>query len=351
MRYISVPLSPGTLSCCVLYSMRSAKHAPTSATELRKVQTLVFIISHRSAIEFWRLVRFYKLPRCGIKRWMSDPMCGIQLVGSGAIWKDHFDSLLKTQRNPDIAKVNTCSHMLPACPGGQRTPGASECNTVLSETKAPSIDELRESVESLGLLPLLTAPLHVMVPSESRRSKRDYVSCHIHSVSLPNFALYRVCDSIYVCSPVFAFVQMAHELSRPKLVRLGLELCGGYSIAAHTSRGFCDCYPITTPDRLLRVAHAARRTQGNRHARLAAKRVAPGCASPAEADFDIQLTFPRAEGGRGIEQAELNAWVPCSSARGGFRNPCNRRRRLLLRSVLPRSSPRGGMRRARRAQR
>lgn len=136
----------------------------------------------------------------------------------------------------------------------------------------------------------------------------DGVRCHLASGSVyrETKGLYGgLLDDIKVATPPLAFLQLASSLSLIELICLGFELCGSYSLN-EVGGGFFARDPLTDAGSLLSVAGQVSSMRGIANARMAARYVLDGSASPAETVVACLLTLPLRIGGLGQSGASLN---------------------------------------------
>ena len=136
---------------------------------------------------------------------------------------------------------------------------------------------------------------------------------------LPEYPFFEVSPGIFCSSPEFAFIQMAHPrhledaadgvAALARLIRLGFELCGSYSLDRSSEHGFVVCLPVTTPSRLQAAIDRAGRFRGARVARRAVRHLLKSSASPAETNLAMLSCLPPLLGGRKIPLPTLNAPV------------------------------------------
>lgn len=112
-------------------------------------------------------------------------------------------------------------------------------------------------------------------------------------------------DDVYLVSvPEACFVQLAHDLDLVALIQIGYELCGTYSmLPGFTSYDACQ---IASANSISRVANSLKGIRGYRNARLAARYIVDGSASPAETQLCMMLTLPSRFGGYGLPAPALN---------------------------------------------
>lgn len=112
-------------------------------------------------------------------------------------------------------------------------------------------------------------------------------------------------DDVRVATPPLAFIQLASSLSLIELICLGFELCGSYSLA-EVGEGFFPRSPLSSANSLSKVAKRVSGMHGVAKARIAARYVLDGAASPAETVVACLLTLPLRLGGFGLSGARLN---------------------------------------------
>ena len=159
-----------------------------------------------------------------------------------------------------------------------------------------------------------TAPVHIMVANPLERIYRQAIICHTFTSNIPNDGIVKISDRIAVCTPEFAFVQMAAKLPFAQLVQLGFELCGGYRYSKSRAT-FEKRAPITTADKLRKAAQATA-FPGCDAATRASKYVLDNSASPRETQLAMMLSLPMKYGGYGLEQPVLNYRIALAKRAG-----------------------------------
>ena len=96
----------------------------------------------------------------------------------------------------------------------------------------PSIKEIRGSAPS-GL----SYPINLMVSTQNVKRKSSFFQPRVYAGKTPDGCFASISDGLAVSSPPFCFFQMAGELPLVKLIELGLELCGTYSLPAISGQG------------------------------------------------------------------------------------------------------------------
>ena len=166
--------------------------------------------------------------------------------------------------------------------------------------------------------------LHVLArEGASRRTARHHVA-HQWSGPIPNGGLYSFGNGAYVCSPSFAFLQMARTVNPYELVAYGCELCGRYAFDKRAERGFhMRKTPLATMEQLRQLVQDAPGTRGRTKALWALARIIEGSASPRETYVALLLTLPYRDGGYGLPRMKMNQRIdlsPASAALCGKRN-------------------------------
>jgi len=148
---------------------------------------------------------------------------------------------------------------------------------------------------------------------------------HVCSSAFPEGSIIDIGEGFFVTSPEYCFFQMASELPLAKLVQLGLELCGSYSLPANDAaravpevmeRGFIDRSALTTKDCLISSLARMEGRFDQRRLTNVLQYIEDGSASPMETILIVLLTLPYRYGGYGFPMPELNGLVkPVRSAR------------------------------------
>lgn len=207
-----------------------------------------------------------------------------------------------------------------------------------------------EAVDSLAwaldrLAPSLTCPVDVLVDRPGARRPSALVSPRVWSGPVPDGALVRIGEDVWVTSPAFTLLQLAARLSLPRLALVASELCGSFSVyecpeavrellerlheegrlarlspwapAFGRDGGLTEVWsrpPLVTPDELSRLVESdgLRGARGRRRLDRAARLVVPGAASPLEVRTAVLLGWPAGLGGEGLSGFSHNARVELS---------------------------------------
>ena len=147
------------------------------------------------------------------------------------------------------------------------------------------------------------------------------VRMHSSDSLYPTGAFSMVAPDVYVSSPALCFCQLGESADLSQMVEVGSELCGSYSVcgsqAARESHDASDSWDsagapscVFGIDRLIKPSILARqvermpRIRGKGVATKALSYVLDGSGSPRETKLGIMLSFPRARGGFGCSRDE-----------------------------------------------
>jgi len=124
-------------------------------------------------------------------------------------------------------------------------------------------------------------------------------------------------SGLMVTSPEFCFLQMASQLTLVRLIELGYELCGTYSMppADDTNvpeRGFYYRQPLTSMKKLKVFLESMPGYRGHKKAMRTLRFLQDGSASPMETKLVMFLTLPKMLGGYGFNVPELNKRIALS---------------------------------------
>ena len=187
----------------------------------------------------------------------------------------------------------------------------------------------------------LSFPLHVMLADPgARRASRQQMRQHVFRGETPNGCFVGVGEGLMVSSPEFCFLQLADELPLVKLIELGYELCGTYSMPATAAQdgklvlpardsgeqldgkpispknGFSARPPLTGTKKLAAFLARMPGVKGHQKAMRALSYISDGAASPMETKLAIILTLPYKLGGYHFPRPKHNnRIVPVKTAR------------------------------------
>ncbi|MCL2750469.1 MAG: endonuclease domain-containing protein [Coriobacteriia bacterium] len=164
----------------------------------------------------------------------------------------------------------------------------------------------------------LTFPLEVMVGTTTAKRKSQMVKAHIASAPLPEGSIVDVGEGLLVVSAELCFFQLVKRLPFSKVLRLGLEFCGKYSLPANDAAkedpdikedGFKKRPALTSVERLSSFLDRSEGVLNQRQLQGLLRYIGNGSASPMESKLLILLTLPYRHGGFGLPLPELDAPV------------------------------------------
>ena len=174
----------------------------------------------------------------------------------------------------------------------------------------PNNPPVTKQVKRTGLTP----PVHVLLSNPNVRWLSQTMKQHVLTSKTTAGCFIGVEDWLMVSSPEFCFIQMAGTLSLVKLIELGYEFCGAYSLPVAEDpeppeRGFYKRKPLTSKKNLgVFISHMSN-IKGCKKAELALRYVIDDSASPMETKLSVLLTLPYRFGGFGLITPELNSYI------------------------------------------
>jgi len=164
----------------------------------------------------------------------------------------------------------------------------------------------------------LTLPLELTVGESSSKRKLQTMRLHVESAPLPEGGIIDVGGGLLVASPELCFFQLTNRLPLAKTLRLGLELCGKYTLPANDTaredpeikeKGFKNRPALTSIERLSSYLERSGGVFNQRQLQSILRYIGNGSASPMESKLLILLTLPYSQGGFGLPMPELDAPV------------------------------------------
>ena len=179
-----------------------------------------------------------------------------------------------------------------------------------------------------GELPTgLSLPINYVVGSQSAKRKSRLVYARVHTGPIPEGCIFDIGGGLSVSSPPLCFFQMACELPLVKLIELGLELCGTYSLPAvndyspgteNVDKTRYDRPKLTEIKTLKAFTARMKEAGGQKKASRALRYIADGSGSPMETIMIMLLTLPYKLGGYGLTMPGLNKRIePKNKIKGG----------------------------------
>ena len=169
----------------------------------------------------------------------------------------------------------------------------------------------------------LSYPVNLLVGSHNARRKSKIVAPRIFTGSTPKGCFISIGGGMVVSAPPLCFIQMAYELPLIKLIELGFELCGSYSLHASTKHGtsLADVNnsgpadidrtlyghkQLTNIKEIKEFTTHMKGMHGYKKALRAIRYIIDGSASPMETILVMLLTLPYKLGGYELPAPELN---------------------------------------------
>jgi len=208
---------------------------------------------------------------------------------------------------------------------------AQEAHTYYQRARKAPATPPKASVLLKGNLFGLSFPIDITVSTANSRRTSTVFRSHVSPKALPNRGLVNIRDGFLVASPELCFFQMAGELSLPKLIELGYELCGSYSLSTNITVGedirvesaaTYNLKPLTNTKKLRAFVDQMAGRQGVKQAVKALQYIVDGSGSPMESILAILLVLPFRLGGYGFPLPEMNRRVDPKAT--GSTNPNKR---------------------------
>jgi len=171
----------------------------------------------------------------------------------------------------------------------------------------------------------LSNPINIMVGSKTIRRKSTIYRPCVYTGPTPDWSFVSVGNGMAVSAPPFCFFQMAGVLPLVKLIQLGFELCGSYSLPIEddyrpwaedeetaekpAEKTIYDHPRLTDTKALKAFVSRMEGVSGQKKASRALRYIADGSASPMETVLAMLLTLPYKLGGYGLPMPELNKRV------------------------------------------
>ena len=174
----------------------------------------------------------------------------------------------------------------------------------------PGIADIRGRVPSK-----LSYPINLMVSSQNAKRKSALFQPRVYAGRLPDWCFISIGDGLAVSSPAFCFFQMASELPLVKLIELGLELCGTYSLSVKdeyvpgmdaSDRNEYDHPQLASKKALENLTARMAGANGYKKACQALRYIAEGSASPMETILFMLLALPHKLGGYELPVPVMN---------------------------------------------
>jgi len=158
----------------------------------------------------------------------------------------------------------------------------------------------------------LSLPVIVMAASQSGRKHTKCISAKTKSKNHPANAFIQLDNSVYVSCPELCFLQLSAELSLPRLIEAGNNLCAGYVRTDNTSFKQIGREPVASVKSIRSFLDLSAHAKGIKKSRLALKYVIDGAYSPMEGKLAVLVVLPLFLGGYGLKRPVLNKYIRLS---------------------------------------
>lgn len=164
--------------------------------------------------------------------------------------------------------------------------------------------------DDMTRLGVSTKPYHLLIGGRNAGRQRDDVIRHAYS-QLPPRALIRIDKTCCVASPELTFIQLAASGAYDdiELIELGFELCGTYVLDSSWDGFTCTDEPLTSVEKIERMAARLRNHAGLPLAKRALKHVRNFSNSPMETVLALLVSLPTSQGGLGLGPIAMNQAV------------------------------------------
>ena len=253
------------------------------------IATPPLILSHQSAVEFWRS---HSMPTASHA--LSKEEASLAL--NAARGNMHVRWLRATLQDGRLEKLPKPVGLLANSRQERRTTKLATIHCVLTQLPEGSLVEV--------------GPLSGSEAQPQKAQGDEAQTEEAQSEASPS----RFSGRLLVATPELCLVQMASVLPTWELIELAFELCGSYALSPASPRGYIPRTPLSTPEKLRDFAGSATGIRGAKLARTAAKWVVAGARSPEEARICMLAHLPRSLGGMGTKGPRLGARIPAPDA-------------------------------------
>jgi len=189
-------------------------------------------------------------------------------------------------------------------------------NSRLRRSSAPTSLPHHLDLSICGLvLSGLTEPFNIIIGNQLARRKTAFFRMRVYTGATPDGCFISIGGGLAISSPQFCFFQMAAELSLIKLIELGFELCGSYSLPVPAEGdALYDHTPLTSTQALKAFTARMEGVKGKKNAFRALRYIVSGSGSPMETKLVMLLTLPHHLGGFALPMPVLNKRLNLSKA-------------------------------------
>lgn len=180
---------------------------------------------------------------------------------------------------------------------------------------------LKEIRESAPMLPIKDQFAPQLLVSQTKLIHRsEGIGYHLCSKTLPKGSFYQHTYGVSIAAPELSLLHAAKAVGSKGIVTL-LELCcefmGCYTLCEGTMRGFVECPPFVTRERLIEyIGNLPRGTRGGALLRRAVALAGENSRSPRETECFLAMTLPPEIGGFNLPRPTMNPPIPISEEDG-----------------------------------
>lgn len=183
-----------------------------------------------------------------------------------------------------------------------------------AEAGARTARRVRAALSAQGIVLGSDVTLEFLVAKPGQRRRAKGTISRVFGQPIPERSLLEIAPDIYIFSPEFVFLQLAHEIrDLHELIKFGSELCSLFRTDS-SEAGFHASFPMTTPALIDERLKPCKGAHGIKRVRQALRYIAAGARSPMESALFMMLSMPRVLGGYGIDRPEVNYSVELSSS-------------------------------------
>lgn len=176
---------------------------------------------------------------------------------------------------------------------------------------------LKEIRESVPMLPIKDQFAPQLLVSQTKLiHQSDEIGYHLCSKALPKGSFYQHTYGVTIAAPELSLLHAAKAVGSKGIVTL-LELCcefmGCYTLCEGTTRGFIECLPLITRERLIEyIDNLPHGTRGSALLRRAVTLAGENSRSPRETECFLAMTLPPEMGGFNLPHPMMNPPIPIS---------------------------------------
>lgn len=162
------------------------------------------------------------------------------------------------------------------------------------------------------------APFYFLTGNKNYNRHNKDITFHYSKHPYIRNSFLKYAENIFVSAPPLLFYQLASILPIEQLARIGLEMCGTYSISSSSVDGYIYNLPPLTTSRKIRsyvynLNKKHQRQPGVKKALRASSLLIDNCASPQESNLYLKLAMPRDLGGYEISSLKANTQIQLST--------------------------------------